>query len=214
MQPEPEPNYDVYFGPTITVTEPARAAMLEQGNLETSFVNVSGDVCDSLQTITNFTFNDNPMTLVGTRPDEPFTAQVASPWGLTIMHGTILNDIGWQGHLAHSFLRSPEFFPPATQDNPAARVTSAVVTQLGQDIIDDGDREDFDDIATIAAYAMMHMKSSWFPNDPIYEGSKVGITFKIYLDDIYIEDLDLTMDLIDGGIHTEVDITDATIELR
>jgi hypothetical protein len=139
---------DTYFGPMITIDEPARAGMIKEGSLDNSLVDLSGIACDSFQTITNLEINGSKLSLTGADPCETLDLQQISRWGLSIIHGKILNDIGWEGRLAHSFLRSPDYLSP-TADDPKGQAESGLLIQLNQEFIDDGDNADLDDVAGI-----------------------------------------------------------------
>lgn len=52
--------------------------------------------------------------------------------------------------VAHAYLRSGAFSPAATSPDAAARIADGALQHLGQAALDDGNRSDLDDVASIA----------------------------------------------------------------
>ena len=134
---------------TLTIDTPARAAMLQEGDLLPSSVMVSGTAMDSINTITALVVEGQTVGVSGADHEVPFSVQTQSRWGLTLLSGETVNSVGGRGEVAQSFLRSPSYFPPSTSAQASARVPDGYVARLRQQILDDGDRADVDDLATV-----------------------------------------------------------------
>jgi len=134
--------------PTIVVTSPVRAEMLERGDMGVSQVTIIGEACDPMYPITRLEINGVDIPVSGEKLCEPFEVVQDSSWGLSIITGYVENSMGRSSTLAQSYLRSPSYFPFATDLDPAAEITSAAVVRLNQSGIDDSNRNDEDDLAT------------------------------------------------------------------
>jgi len=151
VTPPVEPT--AYLGPEIAVEAPARGAFLSQGGADPEPLTVRGQVCDAVHDLASLRVGGRDLTLDGAVPCQPFETQVESRWGLNVVRGEAVNGAGEKGTLSHSFVRSPEWFATAPGD-PAAAASSAVLLQLGQDFVDDGDRTTPDDLATLGERAL------------------------------------------------------------
>jgi hypothetical protein len=138
----------------FAVTSPARAAMIQAGTLDDWPVRIAGRACDPVSPITSLTIGGVPLAVTGDRLCEPFEVEQPSRWGLTVIRGRAADAAGDTGVLAQSFLRSPAYFPTTYAPTPEGRVPHALIAQLNQPLIDDGDRSDIDDIATLAWHAV------------------------------------------------------------
>ena len=176
-EPEPKPapppektESKSYIGPEITILAPPRAGMVKAGTQWDEYaVDINAAVCDSFHTVVLCKIEDNFVDLAGTSPCEPIAFQKNTRRGLSIVHGTLENDEGWIGYLAHSFLRSPDFYPAAVAPSPDARAGHALSMYLMQDFFDDGNRSDLDDLASILQYYLNHFdKSRWEAMIPLF----------------------------------------------
>lgn len=140
--------------PRIDITSPARAAMLQEGFLSSMWIPVSGTVWDAVSPIASFTFDGQAQSVSGSDTSVPVSASSASPWGLAIIEAGATDACGNRAVLVQSYLRSPAYYPPSTVDDAAARAPLAVVAHMKQTVIDDGDRSDLDDLATMGEYAL------------------------------------------------------------
>lgn len=132
--------------PSIEITAPARAGMLQEGTFDPSDVQITGEACHPTFPITQLEVNGAPVAVSGDNLCEPFDVVQASGWGLNII-AVHAASYGRSADVVQSFLRSPEWGPlvPA----PIAR---GVFSQFNQPVIDDGNRTDFDDWATWVHY--------------------------------------------------------------
>jgi hypothetical protein len=138
-----------YPGPELRLEAPARGAMLEGGGEAPAPVVVRGQACDAFHAIASVTIGGQPVSLAGAGACRTFEAQVEGRWGLSIVRGQVVNDAGEVGGLAQAFLRSPGYFGTAGGD-PSSRAGRGVLLQVGQELLDDGDRATPDDVATVA----------------------------------------------------------------
>ena len=140
-------------GPTdvtmLVVTSPARSAMLADGSLADGNVTVSGEACDPTDGIASLTVLGGTVPVSGHPPCQAFDVAQTSRWGLSIVTADATSAGGAHKSLVQSYLRSPSYFSPASSQAQSARVPAASVAQLNQQLLDDGDRDDADDIATI-----------------------------------------------------------------
>ncbi|UCF18684.1 MAG: hypothetical protein JSU87_12135 [Gemmatimonadota bacterium] len=137
--------------PLITVSSPRRAAMLADGTMKNDRQTIVGEACAPAGALRSLTVNGETVRVSGAGSCQPFVLQQGSRWGLSIVGGRAEDEQGNTAYLAHSFLRSPSFFPLATEPSREARVGHAVFAQFNQEVIDDGDRSDIDDVATVAS---------------------------------------------------------------
>lgn len=135
--------------PIITITSPARGAMLMQGTLGVSPVEISGQACHVAFAITALEVNGVAVPVSGDRLCEPFTVGQDSRWGMSIITAHAKNARGREANIVQSYLRSPSYLPASLHADPAARVPAGARGQLGQALIDDSDRGDVDDLATL-----------------------------------------------------------------
>lgn len=136
-------------GPVVTIGVPARGEMLLLGDEETTDVTVSGVAVDAMSAIVGLNVNDTPQPV----PGDTFTVDIdtthPSRWGLSVVSGTAEDACGNVGHIAHSFLRGGDYYAPALYNDDDAKAVNGVIVQLNQDFINDHDRSDIDDIATL-----------------------------------------------------------------
>jgi hypothetical protein len=140
-----------YQGPRLTIDSPARGAMLAEGTSDPSPVTVRGQACDEAHAVKNVKVAGQDVAVTGPGPCHPFELRVQSPWGLTVVDGTVVNDAGQAGALAHAFLRSPGWFPAAGAE---AMASQGAVVQIGPALLDDGDRATPNDAATLLERAL------------------------------------------------------------
>ena len=70
-------------------------------------------------------------------------------WGLNVVEATATDSCGNTATVSQSYLRSPEYRPAATAANAAARVARGQGVRLTAAALDDGNRSDVDDAATL-----------------------------------------------------------------
>jgi hypothetical protein len=131
--------------PQITVASPLRGAMLVTNN----DVQVQGEVSDATSALASITVNGEEQP---TSADaQLWNINVAPPgqWGLNTVTVVASDDCGNTARQVQSYLRSEQYLEPATVDNPPSRVPNGHGLKLAQETIDDSDRGDFDDLATL-----------------------------------------------------------------
>ncbi|HET6349545.1 MAG TPA: hypothetical protein VFH88_10740, partial [Candidatus Krumholzibacteria bacterium] len=142
----------------IEVTSPPRGGMVQSGTFDVSLLDATGSACDSVSTLTSLSVDGQPVTLTGAAPCFDFSTQLNSRWGLNIITGTAHNQAGAASTFAQSYLRSPQFSAaaaaakatsPARAAATAQSVPDGFYVQLNQPLIDDNNRNDVDDIATL-----------------------------------------------------------------
>ncbi len=147
--------------PLISITSPLRGATLESGTMEDSDVSITGSISDSVSPLKSATFNDQAVSIGGKQKTVALSRNQSSRWGLSMITVEAEDECGNFSVLAQSYLRSPAYSPlspdpadpqnpvdPAVQVKPEA-VGQALTAQFNQVIIDDGDRADNDDVASL-----------------------------------------------------------------
>jgi hypothetical protein len=142
-----------YLGPILTLEDPAPGAMLQIAGEGPVQVPVRGRVCDAVHALASLQIGGTSLAPGPGAPCQPFQAQVSSRWGLTVVDGQAENSAGEVGVLAQAFLRSPAWYGTADGD-AASRAPGGLLLQVGQALVDDGDRATADDLATIAQRAL------------------------------------------------------------
>ena len=126
---------------------------MKDGTMDEMPVTIEGEACDSINAIASVTVNGTSVSLAGNADCKTFSAAVNSTWGLNIIDMVVENALGDEVPVVQSFLRSPEYFPaPGTADD--ARIAGAWRGRLGQEVLDDRDRGDLDDLASIVEIAI------------------------------------------------------------
>ncbi len=137
--------------PTVAITSPARAEQIQAGGLAPFSLTVTGEASDSESAIVSIQVDgvevlSSPGGLV-----EPFSVVVDSPWGMNTLVVSAADACGNRAEIVHSFIRgaaSSGFYPAATADDSNAQAAGGIRVRLGQQVIDDGNRNDLDDLAT------------------------------------------------------------------
>lgn len=131
--------------PQITIASPLRGAML----VTNTDIQVQGEVSEATGSLASITVNGEEQL---TAPDRQlWNINVAPPgqWGLNTVRVVASDDCNNTAHQVQSYLRSEQYLEAATADNPPSRVANGHGLKLAQETIDDGDRADFDDLATL-----------------------------------------------------------------
>ncbi len=115
---------------------------------------VSGEACHAAFPITSLVVNGTALPVSGDQLCEGFALDQLSLWGMSLLTASAENAVGNGASVVQSFLRSPSFFAKALEHDNDARVEHALLAQLNQEAIDDGDRQDVDDLATVAQMAL------------------------------------------------------------
>ncbi|MBI3179611.1 MAG: hypothetical protein HYZ27_08105, partial [Deltaproteobacteria bacterium] len=136
-------------GPQFSITSPARSAMLLQGGVADASVPISGSVTDTLSPITGLEVNDNVLTVSGTSLSESISQTQTSRWGMSAITGEVVDECGNRSVLAQSYLRSGQYFAAATAPSSGSRAITGILAHLNQPVIDDSNRVDINDMATM-----------------------------------------------------------------
>ena len=132
--------------PLVTVTSPVRAAALVgSGN-----VLLNGSAVDAVSPVTSVLLGSTEL-LGGAAPalSQPINAIVPAQWGLNVVELAATDRCGNRSARVQSFLQSDQYLTAASAPNAGARVSPALTARLGSAAIDDEDRADRDDLATL-----------------------------------------------------------------
>lgn len=134
-------------------------------------ITVEGEACDEINTITDIHINGMPAVLTENEDCTSFSAEVNSTWGLNTIEGIAKNDIGEEVKVVQSYLQSSEFSSAPELSVQKSNIISnqinnALLTRLGQELLDDGDRTDIDDIATVLYLVLNKKLDELYPNYP------------------------------------------------
>ena len=153
--PDPDPDpigetpieiEEVASVPLFKLTSPLRSAFLQEGTTDDMNITVQGEACDDINPIAEATINEASVVLTGTGDCKTFNIDLNSTWGLNTIDGVAKNDLGDEVSIVQSYLRSSEYFPaPGTTDVLA----NARRARLGPNVLDDQDRSDADDFASL-----------------------------------------------------------------
>lgn len=136
--------------PEVRIDSPGRAESLSSGQLSDSNVHVSGIVTDAVSDITSLVVHGTAQNVDGVNLTENVDFNMSSRWGLSIITAEVADECGNRGVSAQSFLRSPSYYIPRSNAHPPARAAEGIIAHLNQEILDDGNRGDVDDLATVA----------------------------------------------------------------
>jgi hypothetical protein len=223
-------------GPAIDI-QPARAAVLVQDDIADTPVLLSGTIADAVSTIASASVNGTDLGADGTLTSIPVSLSQSSRWGTTIVTARAEDACGNRSVLAQSFVRSGDtaasgFFAAATAPDAGARAAQGILVQLNQDLIDDYDRSDLDDIASIGEVMLEsqdfndlvppgHVLAShtvdrscnwslscgdtWAETEYLVERDE-DASRKIVVEGPYL----LSLEAIDGGLRLHVRVGDST----
>ncbi len=131
--------------PAITVTAPARAAMITTD----ADVAVQAQVRDAVSMLQSVMLDGEEQLDAADRQELVIDATPPGRWGLNTVRIAATDACGNTKRHAQSYLRSEQYLPPATTDHAPARVPNGQSLRMAQPVIDDGDRNDLDDLATL-----------------------------------------------------------------
>jgi hypothetical protein len=134
--------------PSLVMTSPARGSMLLTGYPWTHTITVAGIVSDGisevvLAQVAGVALED------GSRRIE-FSLPFQSRNGISILEGRAEDACGNARLFSQAVFRGWQYYAAATSPQEESRVSESVVAYLGQDAIDEAERDDIDDLATIA----------------------------------------------------------------
>lgn len=143
--------------PRIVVDSPNRAEMLQSGGNGDQQIWVNGSVSDSLSFVTQLSINENDLAVSGVNTSEVFSQPQDSRWGLTIVNGEAMDECGNRRVIAQSYLRSPQYYPALTSTSSSSVADQGIIAHMNQPIIDDYDRSDVDDLATLGEVVLQYL---------------------------------------------------------
>ena len=136
--------------PVISITSPARGA-IRQTAVNDEAVAVAGNVTDALSAVKVVLVDDESLAVGGASLSENISVSRPARWGTNVLHVRAADACGNTARHAQGFLQSDTFLAPAVSKNIAARVPGANTMRIAQVALDDTNREDFDDLATVAS---------------------------------------------------------------
>jgi len=135
--------------PVLEITSPVRGEMIERGGTADDTVLVSGFAFDAESPLVSLVIDGQEQLSAQATDPVPFAVATSSPWGLSIVTASAEDACGNRVELAQSYLRSGAYFPAPTDPNPDATVGGALEMHANQALLDDGNRSDPDDLATL-----------------------------------------------------------------
>ncbi len=219
-------------GPAFAITFPGRAATLSNGALADSAISVSGTITDSLSAIESASVVGVDLGADGTQTSIPVSVTQTARWGLNIITGAATDACGNRSIAVQSYLRSANvagggYFTAATSPNAGARAAQGILAQLNQTVIDDLDRTDLDDLASIGERILQtqdfntlvapgydftshyHSNSCSFPDtwaDIDYLVERPSPSPPIVVEGPYL----ISLQAVDGGLRLQARIGDST----
>ncbi len=140
--------------PVVDITSPTPDAMLKSGSNGDDDVTVSGTAYDANSSIVMLQIAGNDVNVGSEQKNIPFQVTHVSRWGLSVVTGVAEDACGNMGYAASPFLRSPSYLAAATSTDPNAKIGSGFTTQISQLFLDDGNRSDLNDVASLAQAAV------------------------------------------------------------
>ncbi len=157
--------------PSINLTAPVRAAMM------TSITNITGQAIDGISALTALEINDTIISVTPGAESQSILLPANPQWGLNIVTGEAVDECGNRRVLAQSYLYSPQYYPASTTSNAGSRAGTGLLAHLNQPVIDDDNRNDLDDIASIAEEVLLGLNfntlvppGTVFVQDPLRSG--------------------------------------------
>ena len=130
--------------PVIVIDQPVRGAMV----IASGDVRVEGEATDATSPLQSLKINGvEQVTAAGL--NQPIDVVPAGRWGLNVVEAVATDSCDNTATLSQSYLRSTQYRTAATAANAGARVPRGQSLKLTQAAIDDLDRNDLDDIATL-----------------------------------------------------------------
>lgn len=131
--------------PEITVSAPARAAMITTN----TDVRVQAQVSDAVSTLQSVTLNEEEQLSAADRRQLGLDTAPPGQWGLNTVRIVATDACGNTKRHAQSYLRSEQYLEAATASNAASQVPNGQGLRMAQAVVDDRNRNDLDDLATL-----------------------------------------------------------------
>lgn len=139
--------------PEIVINHPARGAMLTKADTD-HVVGIDGMVTDATSGVRMITVENQPVDLshLATPPLAMAIShdKTNSAWGLNVITAVAEDTCGNRRTYKQSYLQSAAYGPVAVTSQPTARIPQSMVAYASPDVLDDHNRNDVDDLATIA----------------------------------------------------------------
>ena len=128
-----------------------RGFMLQEGNDDDQVVAVVAQASDLLSPLIGFSVNETQWAMPqGDTLSATLTTSETSNWGLNVLVGYAEDACGNRRVVETAYLRSGNYGQALTESRLSARHQGGIVAQLNQPVLDDGDRSDLDDLASLA----------------------------------------------------------------
>jgi hypothetical protein len=198
-------------GPTLTITSPERGLAPQGG---APMVTLSGSVSDNLGTISWLTILGETVQV----PEEggDFSVEVPLAYGVNILDVQAADQWGNERTAARSVFWSDDHYTlsPASFDTDA--VTKALIVDLGQSLIDDGDHDpdNLNDLATIMEVVMAGIDLSGLVPNPLTTFPCIAGDCEVHATNIVIGSAAVSMQLIEGGIAITLGLVDFSMDIE
>ena len=129
----------------------SRGLMMLEGDENDQTLEVSAQVSDQLSPLIGFSINETIWDASsGDALSASMTTTQSSNWGLNVLVGYAEDACGNRRVVETAYLRSGGYGAPLTESRLSARHPGGIVAQLNQPVLDDSDRNDLDDLASLA----------------------------------------------------------------
>lgn len=198
-------------GPTLTITSPERGLAPQGGDPMVTF---SGSVSDNLGSIAWLKVLGETVQIPAEGGD--FSVDVPLVYGVNILDVQAADQWGNERTAARSVFWSDYHYmlSPASFETDA--VTKALIVDLGQSLIDDGDHDPdhLNDLATIMEVVMAGMDLSGLVPNPLTTFPCIAGDCEIHATNIVIGSAAVSMQLIEGGIAITLGLVDFSMDIE
>ncbi len=195
--------------PEVTITSPERGYAAE-GITE---VLVEGTVSDNLGVVSWLKINGNEFPLPAAEGGA-FSMKMPLAYGMNRVHVEASDPYDNLASSARSALWSDGWYALAPGSLETDGVPDGALFELSQQGVDDGDHteEAIDDLAHVLAQVVEGLDLSTLIDNPISSSPCIGGDCTLSVSEVSNGGSDLSLTLMDGGIHVELDITDFYME--
>ena len=198
-------------GPTLTITSPERGLAPQGGD---PMVTLSGSVSDNLGTISWLTVLGETVQV----PEEggDFSVEVPLVYGVNVLDVQAADQWGNERTAARSVFWSEGHYTLAPPSFETDAVTKALIVDLGQSLIDDGDHDpdELNDLATIMEVVLAGMDLSGLVENPLTSFPCISGDCEVHATNIAIGAAEVSMQLIEGGIAITLSLLDFTMDIE
>ena len=137
--------------PTFSWVDLPRGLMMLEGDETEQSLEVTAEVNDLLSPLIGFSVNESLWDASqGDTLTASLTTSQSSNWGLNVLVGYAEDACGNRRVVETAYLRSGAYGQALTESRLSARHPGGIVAQLNQPVLDDNDRSDLDDLASLA----------------------------------------------------------------